>query len=92
MLKEMGFTQTEFVDLCILCGCDYTKSIGGMGPGTCFKMIKERGTIERVLEYVKTGNANRKKPFVVPDPFLYKESRELFKNPDVNSNADDINS
>lgn len=71
-------------------GCDYTKSIGGMGPGTCFKMMKDRGTIEKVLEFCKAGG-NRKKPFVIPDPFLYKESRELFINPDVNKNADEIN-
>lgn len=62
-----------------------------MGPGTCFKMIKERGTIEKVLEYAKSSGASRKKPFVIPDPFLYKESRELFINPDVNRNSDELN-
>lgn len=24
MLKELDMTYDEFVDLCILCGCDYT--------------------------------------------------------------------
>ncbi len=29
MLKGLGFTHEEFVDLCILCGCDYTNTIEG---------------------------------------------------------------
>jgi len=40
----------EFIDLCILCGCDYTKNIGGIGPVKAFKFIKDCSTIEKVLE------------------------------------------
>ncbi len=29
MLEELGLTYDEFVDLCILCGCDYLESIDG---------------------------------------------------------------
>ena len=46
-------THEEFVDLCILCGCDYTHSIGGIGPGTAFKLISECKTIENVLEKIE---------------------------------------
>jgi flap endonuclease-1 len=42
-------TMDEFIDLCILCGCDYTKNIGGIGPVRAFKLIKEESTIENVL-------------------------------------------
>ena len=78
-------TQAEFVDLCILCGCDYTQSIGGLGPVTAYKMVKEHGNIEAVLEKVQAANDDpaRKKRFIIPDNFLYKESRELFVEPDV---------
>ena len=27
VLKDLKLTQTEFIDLCILCGCDYSPSI-----------------------------------------------------------------
>jgi flap endonuclease-1 len=40
----------EFIDLCIMCGCDYTHSIGGIGPIKAFNLIKEHGNIEKVLE------------------------------------------
>jgi len=43
-------TYEEFVDLCILCGCDYTEWLEGVGPVTAFKLIKEHKTIEKVLE------------------------------------------
>jgi flap endonuclease-1 len=39
----------QFVDLCILCGCDYTYNIGGIGPVTSYKLLKELGNIEGVL-------------------------------------------
>lgn len=49
MLKELDLNYDEFVDLCILCGCDYTDTIEGIGPITAFKMIKEHKTIEGVI-------------------------------------------
>lgn len=87
VLADFEMTQAEFIDLCILCGCDYTHSIGGMGPVTAFKLIKEHGSIEPIMEkVVNVVNADpeKKKKFIVPDNFLYKESRELFVTPDVN--------
>lgn len=35
---EMDYKQ--FVDLCILCGCDYMDKIGGLGHVGAFKMLK----------------------------------------------------
>ena len=77
--------QTEFIDLCILCGCDYTHTIGGMGPKTAYTMLKEHETIEGVLKEVESRHEDpaKKKKFMVPEKFLYEESRELFRNPDV---------
>jgi flap endonuclease-1 len=36
MLKGFEMTMDEFIDLCIMCGCDYTHSIGGIGPVKAF--------------------------------------------------------
>ena len=85
MLEDMEMNQTEFVDLCILCGCDYTHSIGGMGPVTCYKFMKECGTIEGVLEKITKSNedTNKKRKYIIPDKFQYEESRELFITPNV---------
>jgi len=39
MMKGLGLTYEEFVDMCILCGCDYTETIDGVGPITAYKVI-----------------------------------------------------
>lgn len=36
MLEELGLSLEEFIDVCILCGCDYTPKISGIGaPVPC---------------------------------------------------------
>lgn len=52
MMLELDITHEEFVDLCIMLGCDYTHGIDGVGPATAFKLIKEHSTLERVIEYI----------------------------------------
>ena len=85
ILDGFGMNMDEFIDLCILCGCDYTNSIGGIGPIKAFNLMTDNRTIENVLEEVKrvNDNPNKKQKFVIPDNFLYEESRVLFKEPDV---------
>jgi len=89
LLEGFEMTQDEFVDLCILCGCDYTNSIGGLGPVTSYKLLKAHGRIEGVIEKVMEVNEDReKKKYQIPKEFLYKESRALFKNPEVISDKE----
>jgi flap endonuclease-1 len=85
VLKGFEMDQKEFIDLCILCGCDYTHTIGGMGPVTAYKLMKEHQDIEGVLKKVEESNEDptKKKKYIVPEKFLYEESRDLFINPDV---------
>ena len=54
MLEGFEMTMEQFVDLCILCGCDYTCNIGGVGPVKAFNYIKSTdGTIEQVIEKIQ---------------------------------------
>ena len=53
MIKGLDMTHAEFVDMCILCGCDYTETIDGVGPVTAYKLIKEHKNIENVLKFIK---------------------------------------
>ena len=85
VLEGFEMNQEEFIDLCILCGCDYTHTIGGMGPVTAYKLVKECGDIEKVLNKVAEMNLDetRKKKYVVPENFNYEQARKLFIEPDV---------
>jgi flap endonuclease-1 len=69
----------QFVDLCILLGCDYLDPIPKVGPNTALKLIREYGTLEAFVEAVEKG----KTKFTIPEDWPYKEARELFFSPDV---------
>lgn len=84
VLEGFEMNHDQFIDLCILCGCDYTTSITGIGPIKAFKYIHEQGgVIENVIKKVEYENAKpwKMKKYHVPENFYYKEARELFKNP-----------
>jgi flap endonuclease-1 len=64
VLNGLDLTQNEFVDLCILCGCDYTGTIPKVGPATALKYIKRYGSIENIPN--------------LPQEFEYQVAREIF--------------
>eukprot|EP00842_Homolaphlyctis_polyrhiza_P004933 jgi/Hompol1/5440/HPOL_001934-RA len=77
VLEEMELTNDEFIDLCILLGCDYCDSIKGIGPHRAVQLIKEHRNLENIL------SALAKKKHTLPENWPYQEARELFRNPDV---------
>lgn len=76
-LAGLQLDMAQFIDLCILCGCDYTDSIKGIGPVTALKLIQQHKTIEGVLK-----NLDLKK-YPLPEPFPFEEARQLFVHPEV---------
>lgn len=76
-IAGLGLTADQFIDLCILCGCDYTDTIRGVGPKTALKLIKEHGSIEKILEAIDTEK------YPPPKDWEFAGARELFKNPEV---------
>jgi flap endonuclease-1 len=73
ILNSLELTYEEFIDMCILCGCDYTTKIYGMGSITAYKIISKYKNIETFIQ-------NNQK-FIIPENFDYLKARELFKNP-----------
>jgi flap endonuclease-1 len=73
----------EFVDLCILCGCDYCDSIDGIGPITAFKLITKYRSLEKVVEHLNDENKVKER-YRIPESFNYQNARLLFKFPEVN--------
>ena len=86
VLIGLELTMDEFIDFCILCGCDYTQTIKNFGPVSALKYIQEYKTIEKVLEALKLENKKKDKiRYIVPsgEHFMFEEARKLFKTPDV---------
>ena len=74
ILNSLEYEQ--FVDLCILCGCDYTNKIYGIGHINAYKLIKNHKNIEGILEHIQDITK-----YKVPDDFDYKSARKLFYEP-----------
>lgn len=87
VLRGLDLTIEQFIDLGIMLGCDYCDNIRGVGPVTALKLIKEHGSLEKIIEYVESGEANNK--WKIPENWPYKEARELFLNPEV-INGDEV--
>ena len=73
LLKDFKMNMKEFVDLCILCGCDYCPSIPKVGTIRSYNYIHNHKTIENLVESKKCPN--------IPEEFLekYANSRGLFE-------------
>jgi flap endonuclease-1 len=75
VLEELELNMDQFIDLCILSGCDYCESIRGIGGLTALKLIRQHGSIEKIVE-----NINRER-YQIPEDWPYQEARRLFKEP-----------
>jgi flap endonuclease-1 len=77
ILVELELTYDQFIDVCILCGCDYCDSIKGVGPVKALALIKKCGSIEGVLKEIDQAK------YPVPEDWPFEAARELFRKPDV---------
>ena len=71
ILAKLEMEMDEFIDLCILCGCDYTCTIPKIGPVNAFNIIKKFKSIDAFLI--------ENKKYTIPENFDYLTSRQLFK-------------
>ncbi|BHF74533.1 Elongation of fatty acids protein 2 [Sparganum proliferum] len=77
VLDSLNFSMDQFIDLCILLGCDYCDTIRGVGPKKAVDLIQRLGSIEASLEAID------KAKYTVPEGWIYKQAANLFLNPEV---------
>ena len=70
ILKSLELDENQFLDLCIMCGCDYNKNIPKVGPETAYKYLKKYNSIEGIESNLSLDTSFLK----------YVRTRELFKN------------
>jgi flap endonuclease-1 len=78
VLEGLEMDRTQFIDLCILLGCDYLDPIKGVGPSTALKLIRDHQNLEGVVEFFKTNSK-----YTVPEDWPFADARLLFLEPDV---------
>lgn len=73
ILEDFKMNHDEFIDMCILCGCDYCPTIPKVGPVRAMKFIQKYKSIENLI--------NSDEKINIPEEFKnkYVASRGLFK-------------
>lgn len=70
LLTEMNFTESQFLDFCIMCGTDYNLNIPRIGPAKAYSLITEHKSIEDVKTNTNYDTSILK----------HERVRELFRN------------
>jgi flap endonuclease-1 len=76
ILNELKLTHKQFINLCILLGCDYCPKIKKIGPKKAFELILKYKSINNILENEKNIQSN--------DDIDYQSIESYFINPPVN--------
>jgi flap endonuclease-1 len=76
IINKMKLTPASFIDMCILCGCDFCKTVPRLGPFKSFSMITEHGSIERVIK--NSGGWGSGDAIDFPDDFKFQDARDIF--------------
>lgn len=81
ILAELKISYLQFVDLCILLGCDYCPTIEGIGPKNAYLLIQQYGNIDTIVKHLEQS----KKRYMVTDEFKEKFiiARDYFLQPPV---------
>lgn len=77
VLSELGITHEQLVDIGILVGTDFNpEGVKGIGPKTALQLIKEHGSLEKLLPNLKEATF----------PVEPAKIREIFLHPKVTDN------
>jgi flap endonuclease-1 len=96
VLSGLKINYDQFIDLCLLCGSDYTDStIMGIGPMTAHDFIQSGLTIEMIIDNINQSSSGdpklkKFKNYILPPDgtFDYQSARQLVKT--AHSKEDDI--
>lgn len=77
ILSHFNFNQEEFIEFCILLGCDYCPGLSEIKPNIIYDYFSKNKSIESTLKAMKNDNMN------VPDEINYQETKSYFLNPNV---------
>ncbi|KAI0731952.1 PIN domain-like protein [Fomitopsis betulina] len=94
-LEGLEMTMSQFIELCILLGCDYLEPIKGVGPKSALKLIREHGNLGAVIEHLREKTAakedaakdedskKKKGGITIPEEWPWEEAKKFFEHPDV---------
>ena len=85
IIERLDVTYEQFVDICIMSGCDYNHNIPGIGVKTSYKLIKEYGSIDNLADKYDVTCLNHVK---CRELFADRTYQELCENSQDKINVD----
>ena len=55
VLECLSYTQDQFIEFCILCGCDYLPHLPRLGPKTAAQLLQREGSLKAVVASIRAG-------------------------------------
>lgn len=88
----------QFIELCILLGCDYLEPIKGVGPKSALKLMKEHGSLDKVLIHLRAKSEEKAKKVektttkkkVIEEEDVESEDEVMAVTSDVERDEDDF--
>lgn len=78
ILYDLEVSHSQFIDICILMGCDYTSKMYNIKSKQPLSLIKKYKSIEGVISNLKTINTSTEKEIIYNDNFKYQIARNIF--------------
>ena len=78
VLETLKLNYEQFVELCILFGCDYCDRLHDLKPEVIYKYFSKNKNIPDTLKLMKQDNIR------IPDMSDYNIYKEYFMNPPIN--------
>lgn len=71
IISGLSITHDQFIEFCVLCGCDYCDSVPKIGNVSALKLIKQYGTVEEIIKNTK---------YAFPENYLdlFNQSKAIF--------------
>ncbi|MGV9171129.1 MAG: flap endonuclease-1 [Promethearchaeia archaeon] len=79
-LEDLEISQEQLIDMGILIGTDFFEGIKGIGQHKAYDLIKEYGSIEKLME--QEPSMGKKKIHI--DSEIIEQVKEIFLHPNVN--------
>lgn len=77
ILEKIKLTHDEFIEFCILLGCDYCQGLSDFKSNIIYEYYLKNKSIEKTLEAMKHDNLN------VPTEINYQDTKKYFLSPKV---------
>ena len=74
VLSRLSITYEQFIELCILFGCDYCPNFTDVKYNIMFELYSKHKNIEKTLEELKQKN------YIIPEKFEYQSAKQYFIN------------